>query len=297
MPKAPHEALHHLFRDDPDLVRRALKECLDEDFPRFRSVALIDSDPTEIKAITREVDTALMVETDEGAEILIIEPQSKPPTQAKIRAWHWYLSYFEAHFDVAATLIIITAEKATATSCRRPMTLGPERRASATVHPFVIGPDNTPFITEKAQAAEDVMLAVFAALAHRRDPGIHAALDTLAEVLVDIDLESAKFFAEYVEIGLGEGSARKHWRSIIMATTYPLRSELRREFEERGEERGMYKGQATMLFELLAARGIELSQSQRELVSVCEDEATFLLWLRRALSADSADEVFTSPDA
>lgn len=292
MPKAPHEALHHLFRDDPDLVRRALKECLDEDFPVFRSVAVIDSDLTEIKAITREVDTALMVETDCGDEILIIEPQSKPPTPDKKRAWHWYLSYFEAHFGVPATLIILTADKATAAACRRPMTLGPERRASATVHPFVIGPDNTPFITDRAQAADDIMLAVMAALAHRKDPEINKALDTLADVLSDIDIESAKFFAEYVNVGLGEGSAHDHWKGIIMTMTYPFASDLRRELEARGRLKGQFEGQAAMLLKLLTARGIELSESQRELVSTCENEENFALWLHRALAADSAEDVF-----
>jgi hypothetical protein len=77
MPKTPHEALHHLFRDDPDLVRRALKECLSENFPEFRRVAVINSDPTEIMPIIRNVDTALMVETDTGRVVLLIEPQSR----------------------------------------------------------------------------------------------------------------------------------------------------------------------------------------------------------------------------
>ncbi|WP_026928775.1 hypothetical protein [Glycomyces tenuis] len=287
MPKTPHEALHHIFREDPDLVRRALKECLDEDFPAFRSVAVIDSDLTEIKAIAREVDTALMVETDEGAEILVIEPQSTPPTQAKQRAWHWYLSYFEAYFDVPSTLIILTAEKATAATCRKPMTLGPERRASATVHPFVIGPDNTPFITDPAQA-DDIMLAVMAALAHRKNPEINTALDTLAEALDGIEIESAEFFAHYVEVGLGEGSAYDHWKGIIMTMTYPFASKLRDELEARGR----VQGRAETLFELLAARGIELSEPQRELVSTCEDETTFFLWVHRSLTAESAEDVF-----
>ncbi|GAB3221153.1 hypothetical protein GCM10027447_06410 [Glycomyces halotolerans] len=74
-------------------------------------MAVIDSDLTEIMPVVSEVDTALKIETDAGAEILIIEPQSKPPTRAKRRAWHWYLSYFEAQFDIPATLTILTADR------------------------------------------------------------------------------------------------------------------------------------------------------------------------------------------
>jgi hypothetical protein len=292
MPKGPHEALHHLFRDDPDLVRRALKTCLSEDFPPFREVLVLDSDVTEIRAINREVDTALRVETVEGAEILIVEPQSTPPTQAKRRSWHWYLSYFETHYDVPASLLILTADQTCAEACRRPMTLGPDRRASATIHPYVIGPDNTPLIVDPAQARDDVMLAVMAALAHRLDPCIGAALDALAEALDTIDLETAKFFAEYVEVGLGEGGIRDLWKGIIMTMTYPYASELRRELTESGRMEGRAEGRADALLSLLTLRGITVTDTQRERVLACSDEEEFLRWLGRATSANSADEVF-----
>ncbi|WP_157930517.1 hypothetical protein [Glycomyces xiaoerkulensis] len=316
MPKTPHEALHHLFRDDPDLFRRALKECLGEDFPVFRGVAAIDSDLTEIKPVIREVDTAMRIETDTGAEILVIEPQSTVPTRAKQRAWHWYLAYLEAYFGLPATLIILTADPATAAACRAPMTLGPERRASATIHPFVIGPDNTPFITDLAQAAEDIMLAIMAALTHRNHPDIAIALDVLAEALDGIDLESAKFFAEYIEVGLGEGSAHDHWRSIIMTMTYPFASGLRRELKalgraegraegreqgraqgrEQGREQGRVQGRAEALFGLLSMRGIELRAEDRDRVLRCEDEQIYLGWLQRAATAETAADVFEPTD-
>lgn len=305
MPKTPHEALHHLFRDDPDLVRRALKECLGEDFPKFRSVDVINSDMSEIKPIIRHVDTALRVETDSGPEVLLIEPQTSPPDQAKRWAWHWYVSYVHAYLEVPASLIILTASAATARECRKPMTVGPHRRATATLHPFVIGPDNTPFITDPRQAADDVMLAVLAALAHRLNPEINTALDTLAEALDGTDLDSAKFFAEYLEVGLGKGSAHDHWKGIIMTMAYPFVSELRQELEARGREKALAeclslreefeaRGRAEALLEVLADRGVELSSAQREMVQECNDIEQFRAWLSAALTASNADEVFGS---
>lgn len=291
MPKTPHEALHHLFRDDPDLVRRALKECLGEDFPEFREVAVVDSDLTEIKPIVREVDTVLRVETDRGAELIVIEPQSRPPKQEKKRAWHWYLSYLEAYFQIPATLIILTAERATAAECLKPMTLGPERRASATVHPLVIGPDNAPLITDPLVAADDVMLTVLAALANRLDPAINTALDTLAGALDGLDLDSAKFFAEYVEVGLGEGGAHDHWKGIIMTMTYQYASELRRELEARGEARG----RASALLDILAARDCVLTEAQRDRIESCTNLSLLRTWTVRAVDGRSVAEVLDGP--
>ncbi|GAB3996998.1 hypothetical protein GCM10029992_18660 [Glycomyces albus] len=295
MPKGPHEVLHHLFRDEPDLVRRGLKECLGEDFPVFTQVSVIDSDLSEVKAINRSVDTALLVKTDEGAEIVVIEPQTKPPNRSKVGSWHWYLAYLEAYYKLPTSLIILTPETATANACRQPLTLGPFRRASATVHPYVIGPDNTPLITDPVRAADDVMLSVLAALTHRRHPSIAEVLDALAEVLAGIDIESAKFFAEYTEVGLGEGSAQDYWRSIIMTMTYPYASKLREELEARGEARGEAKGLAKGLLRMLDRRGIELSDAQRELVRVTAVEEVLLAWIDRSFTAADADEIFGPP--
>ncbi len=284
--------MHHLFRDDPDLVRRALKVCLDEDFPQFNSVVVIDSDLTEIKTITREVDTALLVETDLGPEILVIEPQSKPPTQDKKRAWHWYLSYLEAYYKAPATLIILTADRAAAAACRRPITLGPERRPSATVHPLIIGPDNAPFITDSIVAGEDVMLAVLAALAHRLNPAINTALDALAGALHSIDIESAKFFAEYVVVGLGEGGAYDHWKGIIMTMTYPFASKLREELMQKGRVEGRAEGLAQALLMVLTDHNVALSSEERTRIEACQDELLLSTWLHRASYATTAADVF-----
>ncbi|MFG3339090.1 hypothetical protein [Glycomyces sp. NPDC048151] len=296
MPKPPHEVFHHLFRDDPDLARRGLKRCLGEDFPVFRSVSVINSDVSEIKAINREVDTALKIETDQGPEILIIEPQSKPPTQAKKRAWHWYLSYLEAYYDCPAALVILTASKATAVNCRKPMTLGPDRRPSATVHPLVIGPDNTPLITDPAAAVEDVMYAVLSALANRYDPEISTALDALAEALEKTDGESSKFFAQYVEAGLGKGGAHDHWKGIIMSMTYQFSSDLQKELEARGLEKGLAEGRAEgraeSLLRILIGRKVALSTEQVEQIESCTDVRQLEIWIDRAITAETAADVF-----
>jgi hypothetical protein len=69
----------------------------------------------------------------------------------------------------------------------------------------------------------------------------------------------------------------------------------RREGEAQGEAQGKVRGEATgkakAILQVLDARGIAVSQSQREEILRCEDLDRLDRWARRAALASSADEV------
>jgi hypothetical protein len=78
-----------------------------------------------------------------------------------------------------------------------------------------------------------------------------------------------------------------------MTMTYPFASKLSEELTARGRAEGLAKGRAEALLELLSARGIELTSAQREKVLGCVFEEQFRSWQAAALTASSADEVFS----
>ncbi|THV40682.1 hypothetical protein FAB82_15615 [Glycomyces buryatensis] len=172
------------------------------------------------------------------------------------------------------------------------------RRGCGLLQLFWSSARTTPFIINSLSTADDIMLTVFATLAHRNHPEINSALDTLADALAGIDLESAKFFAEYVEVGLDKGSARTHWKGIIMTMTYSFtakfQEELKAEGLAEGREEGREEGRAETLISLLALRGVALTSDQRQQVLECRDEQIFLEWLQRAMTATNAADVFES---
>ena len=70
-------------------------------------------------------------------------------------------------------------------------------------------------------------------------------------------------------------------------TETPLMQWLR----EEGEAKGKAEGRAEALLEVLAARGLVVTDSQRERILHCTDAALLQQWLRRAVSAASSEEV------
>jgi hypothetical protein len=59
-----------------------------------------------------------------------------------------------------------------------------------------------------------------------------------------------------------------------------------------GEARGEARGEAKALLRLLDARGLDLTQEQREQVTSCTDAAQLDRWFDRAITASTAAEVF-----
>lgn len=159
MAKISHEALHHIFHEDAALFTSTLRRVVAENFPDVREASVVNSDLTMIEAVERRVDTILKAETAEGPHLLVIEPQTDK-SEEKIRSWAYHLCCLENKYGVPATLLVITPKEETARWARGPLTLGRPKSPSMRVLPFVVGPDNMPFITEPEIAAEDAVFTV-----------------------------------------------------------------------------------------------------------------------------------------
>ncbi|WP_100445292.1 hypothetical protein [Glycomyces xiaoerkulensis] len=295
MAKIPHEALHHIFREDAGLFTRTLRRVIAENFPEVEAVGLVNGDLTEIDALERRVDTILRAETAEGPRLLVIEPQTEV-SEKKVRSWAYYLSCLENKYEIPATLLVITPKEETARWARGPLTLGPPGCPSLRLFPFVVGPDNTPFITDPETAAEDVVFCVLAVLCHRLDPDIEKAMRPLAEALDSLDPETAAYWAEFTEGGLGKGCARESWRNIMRTMPYRYKSALRLEGEATGRAEGRVEGRVEGLAEAILAflseRGVDVGDADRDRITACTDPGLLRRWLLRAPSVESAADLF-----
>lgn len=299
MAKIPHEALHHLFRDDPGLFTRTVRRVFGETFPDVKEVAEIIVDTTSIGAIERYIDTSLRVTTDEGEEILVIEPQTERPLQHKVRSWAWYLSFLENKYQMPANLLIITPKTQTAQACTE-LSLGPLRRPIMRLDPHVVSPDNMPLITDAAEASEDVVYAVFALLTQRLNPEVEQAMPPLMEALNTLDNDTARYYAEFVEGGLGESCQREVWKQIMKTMTYGYVSELKQEFREEGREEGRAEGReegraegvVQVLLAVLDSRALGPTEADRDRIRSCTDQQRLLRWTARAATASNMTEVF-----
>jgi predicted transposase YdaD len=177
-----------------------------------------------------------------------------------------------------------------------PIEIGLPGLVCVTARLVVFGPDNVPAITDPAEAADDVTLAVFSALTHSRRPDVSGILEALATALATIDEESAANLAEFTETGLGDTAGRQIWRALMATRTFPFVSEMRLqardEGREEGREAGRAEGLAAAIVKVLERRGIEVDDASRARIVSCGDGDTLDVWLDRSVVVASAGELF-----
>ncbi|MER6942393.1 hypothetical protein ABT294_00085 [Nonomuraea sp. NPDC000554] len=282
MVTSQHEALHRIFQEDTSLLARTF-ERLELPFPEPLQVSVLNPELTEIAPIERRVDTLLKLETKLGDHLLVIESQSRRDDR-KTGSWAYYLSYLHEKYKCPVTLLVICQDAVTASWARLPKRIGLAEWPSLVLYTIALGPDNVPAIIEKAEASADVVLTVFSALIHGRSPKAGDILEVLATALDTIDTDTAGFFTEFTEVGLGNTAARKLWRGLMSTKTYRYQSEYAQQLRAEGE--------AASVLRVLERRGVPIDNSVRERIMSCSDTELLFTWLDRAIIVQSADKLF-----
>jgi hypothetical protein len=156
---------------------------------------------------------------------------------------------------------------------------------------LVIHSENTPVITDVAQALDNIGLAIISTVTKGEDPQINAIIAAVDQALNHIDPEKAWRYARYINLSL-YGTAQKEWERRMSMMTYPYQGEYAESLLAEGETRGKAEGEARALLKVLEARGIAVSDQVREHVMACQDIAVLDAWLGRALVIESAERLF-----
>ncbi|MFF9353316.1 hypothetical protein [Streptomyces sp. NPDC014741] len=184
----------------------------------------------------------------------------------------------------------------TAEWAAEPIRIGLEKHPSLAVFPLILGPHNVPAVTDAAQAAEDIPMAVFSAITHGNDQDIAAVLEALAVALRTTDADAAAVFAEFTEAGLGDTPARKIWRDLMSTSLSHFHGivaeSFRKEGREEGREEGVARERALSVLRVLDHRGVAVDEAVRERIGSCRDLRALDVWVDRAFTVKTTDELF-----
>ncbi|MEW2401749.1 hypothetical protein [Streptomyces sp. NPDC046862] len=158
----------------------------------------------------------------------------------------------------------------------------------------MLGPDSVPEITDESVITREPALATISAIVHSESKNIAAILDMLARGMRSFDKATAKYWCEFLEVGLKDTPARETWKALqkMVATYFPGHGTLFEETYLEGKAEGKAEGEATLILRLLERRGIAVTKDVRERVLGCTDLATLTLWFDRSLTATTAEDLF-----
>lgn len=293
MPSAQHETPVAVIRTNPDLLGWLLGSGFERKVPDFEHVRPHATDVRVMVPRTYHAD-GMVVFCDAADRPLmgaVLEVQRRWDV-TKLRTWKLYVAQLEAELDVATSLVVFCPDPAIA---RRYRALFEEDESSLTLLPLIFTPDDLPLVTDVALARANPAQAVFTAVCHIDRPEVEAAFPALVEALRAADPKQALLYYDVVLAGLPPAT-RTRWEAFMStAAGYEFQSELLRqvsaEHEARGEARGEAHGEAQAILTVLEERGVPVSDDIRDQIMTCADTSQLTTWLRRAVTAATAEDV------
>ncbi len=332
MVSPPHEAMHRIFQEYPELFT-GVSRALGLDFAPPTSVTVMPTDLTEARPIERRVDTLLRFDCEgsagEDSFLLAIESQGKKDPD-KPASWAYYVSFLRSKYKIPVLLLVVCQDRATADWAARPVSFGPPQWPGLILRPLVAGPQNMPVITDPDEARADLALAALSAITHAKDSDVDEILKTLSTALQSVAKAVAYPVIEYTAQGLSANCrAAELWRSLVTVdlkfyTSWlseeirdkvrdevrkevrdevrdkvrdEVRDEVRSEVRDKVRDEERVQAAAENILLVLDARGLDVPDEVRERVTACDDPELLRRWLARAVTVASAEEILAEVDA
>ncbi len=283
MPSITHEGPLDLVRQHPEIALELIQGTAEVTLPAQVAVSLAATDMSAVVPVQYLADMVVLVSdqaTGEPVLAVIIEPQLRD-SEAKRFSWPVYVvTARQINKCPAAVLIVLCPDPAEAAKCRQLIRTG---HPGFDLAPIVIDSSGPPGRDGTAGPYLTVFAASMGGIDLESEAGARRVLDAIASTEVS-DADRSRLMT--IMLRLSSDAARQLLEAMMTTSEYE------KTLAERIHDQGMAEGEAKAVLRLLAARGLGLSEAQRERVTSCTDSAQLDLWFDRAITASTAAEVF-----
>jgi hypothetical protein len=297
MPSGEHESPIALAKLDPSLMPWLLAHLFDIKVPDYHHASARPTDVRVLVPRTYHADGMLLYcdAADKPVLAVVLEVQRGWDSN-KRWTWKLYVAQLEAELTVNAALVVYCPNPGIA---RRYRGMFEFEGLSLPLRPFIFTPHDVPLVVDVDLARAKPALAVLSTICHGGDTDVDRAFPALAEALQALGPTKAILYDDIVLAGLPQ-APRARWEAFMTATMgQDYHSELFRDLaaqheqlgEARGEARGKAQGEGQAVLTVLDTRGVPVPDAVREQILACTDLAQLDTWLRRAVTATTADDV------
>jgi hypothetical protein len=291
MPSISHEGPLDLLRQHPEIAVEFVQGTVGIKLPAQVTVSLAPTDMSAVVPVQYLADMVVLISdrvTGEPALAVIIEPQLRD-SKTKRYSWPVYVTTARRVAECpSAVLVVLCPDPAEAAKCRRLIRTG---HPGFDLAPVVIDSGSLSGLTEAGGPYLTVFTASMGGIDMESEPGARRVLDAIVSAEVS---EADRLRMAAIILRLASDAARQILEAMMTTSEYEktLVERVHEQGIAEGEARGEARGEAKAVLRLIAARGLVLSQEQRDQVMSCTDAAQLDRWLDRAVTAGTAAEVF-----
>jgi hypothetical protein len=257
MPSNLHEWLLELFRNRSDSAPELLRK-LDVALPEYDQVRVESPDVNNLKSVEYRADLVLFLSRGSQHVLGIIVEVQLRRDERKCYAWPAYVANLRARHRCPVCLLVITAEESVARWAAKAIEIGPGGRLT----PYVVGPSNTPVVTEMQQARMNVELAVLSAIEHGKQADTGLARRIIATAIAaagEIDDQRGNVYLDFIYSFL-KGTPEV-LENAMTSVLFKYQSDFARRYVAQGIAEGEAKGRLELILDLLGSRFGPLPES------------------------------------
>jgi hypothetical protein len=293
-----HELLILLFRNRARSAAELLRD-IDVQLPEYDEIRFDSADLSNIRPAEYRADLVLFLVRGSRKMLGVIVEVQLTCDEDKPYTWPAYIANLRARHRCPVCLLVITIEDAVSRWAAKSIELGPGTRCN----PWVVGPSNTPVVSDLQQAKENVELAVLSAIEHGRSRDVALAARIAAAAIVasaDIDAERSRLYLDLILISLANNSPQV-LENTMNSLGYEYQSDFARRYVAQGRAEGKAEGKAEgraegkaegrveLILRLLAARFGPLTEEALARVRSASD-AELDVMAERMLTAQTLED-------
>jgi len=285
MPSMYHEIYLDLFKNRPSLAAEMLVEALDVSLPPYTQARLASIDLTEIQPAEYRADAVvILLDGDRPVRVIIIEVQLAPDLKKRF-SWPAYIANSRVAHGCPADLLVVSTDPTVARWCAETIEIG----SGLFLKPAVLRRDIVPVVTDPAEAARRLELAVLSVMTHGKTKQGAAIAAAVLPALHGLDDNRAKLYYDLVYHSL-HAAARRSLEATMKNYEYQS------DFAKKYVAQGRAEEAARMLLTVLRARGIPVSEAVQERILAQKDPERLERWVEKAAVAASVAAVIDEPN-
>jgi hypothetical protein len=284
MPSAWHDSVTELFRQTPDLAVEILRDLMGVPLPAVIGARVEPPGFNDRPSTDFDADVVIVAgpRHDPVHGIIVEAQQGRRPE--KLDAIARYAAALWLMLRCPVDVLVICPDAETATWYGRPITT---TLTGYMPCPRALHPDLVPAITDASQVTADPGMGALSVAFHGEVAEVRAAF---VAGLTPLKSEGT----QYYEYGycLSPTVVRKLLEELVASTSWPVYSPFAKEHFGRGLAEGEAKGEADAVLLVLEARGLDITDAQRDRITGCTDLDQLRTWVRRAATLTAASELF-----
>jgi len=293
MPTPWHDSVTKIFTEHPELAIEIATSLNGAQVPRGVPMRVEAPNFNDRPSSDFEADAVIVAgPARDPVRAIIVEAQKrtlkdKPPQWARYAAQLW--TFLRCPVDV---LVICPDAKSAFWYARAVPTTLP----GYTHLPVVLPPSAVPGIVSPDEAAARPAMAALSVAYHGADPAVCRAF---AEGMRQLPPERASQYSEHA-YNMSPLAVQRILEQLMTSDYWPVYSPFakehfgrgKKEGRKEGKQEGKQEGEAEAILLVLEARGLHVTDAERERIIGCTDLKQLKKWVTRAATAEKADDLF-----